>query len=491
MTASFADIDNDGDPDLFITTVRNGNVMFRNDGNGKFVDISESSGLDYVGHSSAAIFFDFDRDGLLDLFLTNVGKYTTESMGRGEYYVGFKDAFGGHLKPDRIEKSILYRNKGDNQFEDVTEAVGLDDDGWSGDASPIDANQDGWPDLYLLDMQGNDEYFENEGGKRFIRKSRELFPKTPWGSMGIKVFDFDNDGRMDIYITDMHSDMSEQVGPERESYKSRQQWPESMLLTQGKSIWGNAFYRNLGDGTFEEVSDQLGAENYWPWGFSVGDLNADGFDDVFIASSMNYPFRYGINTVLLNNRGKGFLDSEFILGVEPRQQRVAPWYELEVRGKDRDHPSSKQIIAYNPPDRIVVWSALGSRSCVMFDLDEDGDLDIITNDFNSPPLVLVSNLSERNSQLSFLKIKLVGNRSNRDGLGALVKVYVGEQSYLKAYDGQSGYLTHSLYPLYFGLDGADTIDRIEVTWPSGSRQLGAGPLAANTTIEIVEESSQP
>ena len=78
-------------------------------------------------------------------------------------------------------------------------------------------------------------------------------------------------------------------------------------------------------------------------------------------------------------------DSEFILGVEPRQQRVAPWYELEVRGKDRDHPSSKQIIAYNPPARIVVWSALGSRSCVMFDLDEDGDLDIITNDFNFSP----------------------------------------------------------------------------------------------------------
>ena len=92
-----------------------------------------------------------------------------------------------------------------------------------------------------------------------------------------------------------------------------------MLLTQGKSIWGNAFYRNDGKGNFEEVSDQIGAENYWPWGISVGDLNADGFDDVFIASSMNFPFRYGVNSVLLNNQGSEFLSSEFILGVEPRR----------------------------------------------------------------------------------------------------------------------------------------------------------------------------
>ena len=505
VSASFADTDNDGDPDLYVTTVRGGNHLFENDGNGFFQDITANAGLEHQGHSSGAVFFDFDRDGLLDLFLTNVGKYTTDERApvtreqvrrdgetQYDYFVAYPDAFGGHLKPEeRNERSLLYRNLGGNRFQDVSDEMQLHDVSWSGDAAPVDFNQDGWIDLYVLNMQGHDQYYVNVEGKRFEKKSRDVFPKTPWGSMSVKAFDYDNDDDFDLFVTDMHSDMSQEVTPNLEKQKAKMAWPQSFTKEDGNDIWGNAFYRNLGDGTFEEVSDQLGAENYWPWGFSVGDLNADGFDDVFIASSMNYPFRYGINTVLLNNRGKGFLDSEFILGVEPRQQRVAPWYELEVRGKDRDHPSSKQIIAYNPPDRIVVWSALGSRSCVMFDLDEDGDLDIITNDFNSPPLVLVSNLSERNSQLSFLKIKLVGNRSNRDGLGALVKVYVGEQSYLKAYDGQSGYLTHSLYPLYFGLDGADTIDRIEVTWPSGSRQLVAGPLAANTTIEIVEESSQP
>ena len=89
-------------------------------------------------------------------------------------------------------------------------------------------------------------------------------------------------------------------------------WDKALVKGYEKSIWGNAFYENLGEGKFQEVSDKIGVENYWPWGTSVDDLNADGFADIFIASSMNYMFRYGINSLLLNNLGRGFLDSEFI-----------------------------------------------------------------------------------------------------------------------------------------------------------------------------------
>src|SRR5436309_2857328 len=95
--ATFADIDNDGDQDLFVTTVRGGNALFENDGHGHFKDITHQAGLDYVGHSSAAVFFDYDGDGLLDLLLVNVGKYTTEQKGRGGYYLAYEDAFSGHL----------------------------------------------------------------------------------------------------------------------------------------------------------------------------------------------------------------------------------------------------------------------------------------------------------------------------------------------------------------------------------------------------------
>jgi len=505
VTASFADIDNDGDPDLYVTTVRNGNVMFRNDGEGKFVDISSASGLDYVGHSSAAVFFDFDRDGLLDLFLTNVGKYTTEAVGRGDYYVGFKDAFAGHLKPDRIEKSILYQNKGDNRFEDVTQQMGLEDDSWTGDASPLDANQDGWPDLYVLDMQGNDEYFENEGGERFIKKSRELFPSTPWGSMGIKVFDFDNDGLLDIYITDMHSDMSEEVGPESEKLKARMQWPDSFLSSDEINIFGNAFFHNVSsrrEGTpdedpspvatqFKEISDQIGAENYWPWGLSVGDLNADGFDDVFIASSMNFPWRYAVNSLLLNDRGQKFVDAEYILGVEPRRDgRTAfPWFEGGNAALEWFDYLKLENVPSGDNVHCEFWGTVGSRSSVIFDLDDDGDLDIVTNDFNSEPMVLVSNLTEKKAGIYFLKVKLVGTQSNRNGLGAGVQVHAGPDVFLKVHDGQSGYLSQSDYPLYFGLGDVKTVDSIVIQWPSGVRQTVDGPIPAGQTIEIEEQAA--
>jgi enediyne biosynthesis protein E4 len=486
VSASFGDIDNDGDPDLFVTTVRGGNRLFVNDGHGRFTDATEPSGLGYVGHSSGAVFFDFNRDGLLDLFVCNVGRYTSDEIGQGGYYVGLGDAFEGHLHPEaRNERSILYENKGGNRFVDVTEERRLVDLSWSGDASPIDVNGDGWPDLYVLNMQGHDEYYENVGGKYFEKRSRAVFPKTPWGSMGIKAFDYDNDGDLDIMVTDMHSDMSEDVGLAREKLKSRMQWPESRLHSGGMSIFGNGFFRHERGSTFTEVSDAIGTENYWPWGPSVGDLNADGFDDVFIASSMNFPFRYGVNSVLLNNRGQRFLDSEFILGVEPRRDRrtAKPWFTLDCLGEDRGNKYCEQLGLLG---KTIVWASVGSRSSAIFDLDGDGDLDIVTNEFNDGPMVLVSDLTTRTS-VRHVTVKLVGTTSNRDGLGATVTVRAGGRSYMKVHDGQSGYLSHSLIPLYFGLGDAQTVDEIAVRWPSGKQQVLRAAIGINTTVVVREE----
>ncbi len=323
VSASFADIDNDGDADLYVTTVRAGNQLFENDGSGRFRDISAAAGVGYVGHSSGAVFFDYNRDGRLDLFLVNVGRYTTNTIaGDGyKYYVAFEDAFAGHLKPERAERSILYRNEGGNRFVDVSKRAGLVNVAWTGDASAVDVNDDGWLDLYLVNMQGDDQYYENVGGTSFVRKSRQVFPRTSWGSMGIKVFDFNNDGRLDIFVTDMHSDMSEPTGPELDKVKSTMKWPESFRGTGKTSIWGNSFFLKEGPSKFREASDALGLENYCPWGPSVGDLNADGFDDAFIAAGMNYPERYMINSVKLNDAGKRFVDVEFVLRVEPRSWR--------------------------------------------------------------------------------------------------------------------------------------------------------------------------
>jgi hypothetical protein len=509
VAASFADIDNDGDPDLYVTNVRSPNRLYENNGDGSFNDISASSGLDFNEHSSGAVIFDYDRDGLLDVFLTVVGQYTTDQVAEvtgtvdGErvpdltptYYLGIEEiegevapAFSGHLLPERWRQSRLFHNDGGNRFADVTEQVGLSDQGFSGDATATDFNNDGWPDLYVLNMQGHDGYWVNEGGERFVNQSEDVFPDTPWGAMGVKSFDYDNDGDMDMILSDMHSDMSLNLraGPDekRKAEWLVDEWGEALLQSEGRSVFGNAFFRNNGDGSFDEVSDEVNAENFWPWGLSVGDLNADGWQDVFIATSMSFPFRYQVNSVLINNADGRFMDAEYVLGVEPRRggQLVKPWFKLDCSDVDREHQECE-----GRDSEFEIWGALGTRSSVIFDLDDDGDVDIITNEFGSVPQVLLSNLAEqRGDDLHYLKIRLVGTQSNRDGLGAKVVVTSGNRQWTQIHDGKSGYLSQSSIPLYFGLGDADTIDRIDVTWPSGIVISATGPIPINGELEVVE-----
>jgi len=257
-----------------------------------------------------------------------------------------------------------------------------------------------------------------------------------------------------------------------------------MLQSGGKSIFGNAFFRGVGDGKFEEVSDKIGAENYWPWGLSAGDLNADGFTDVFVTSSMNFPFRYGVNSVLLNDGGKAFEDAEFILGVEPRRggRTAKPWFKLDPKGEDKTHAL---VTEHNLTEPVEVWGALGTRSSAIFDFDNDGDLDIVTNEFHDGPMVLRSDLTDK-KPVHWVKVKLEGARSNRDGLGAVVTVSAAGSSYTKVHDGVSGYLSHSVTPLYFGLGSAATIESVEVKWPSGVVQTFEN-VTANILLEVAEE----
>jgi hypothetical protein len=486
--AAFADIDNEGHQDLFVTTVRGGNALLENDGHGHFKDISKEAGVDLVAHSSGAFFFDYDNDGLLDLFVCNVGHYTNDEKGADGQYVGLHDAFAGHLHPDRFEYPVLYKNMGHHKFKDVTAEVGLHPAGWCGDATFTDFDGDGYPDLFILNMQGHGHYYENQDGRKFVDKTQQYFPRTSWGSMGIKFFDYDNDGKMDLLITDMHSDMFEDIGPDREKLKARSERipPEQFLGGPPNTfIFGNALYHNLGNGKFEEVSDRMGVENYWPWGVSVGDLNADGWDDIFISSGMSFPFRYGINSLLLNNRGEKFLDSEFLLGVEPRRdgRTHTPWFDVDC--SDPTLGGLGKNVCQGQTGKITVNAALSSRSAVIFDLDNDGDLDIVTNDFNSEPQILISDLAQR-KEIHWLKVVLEGTVSNRNGLGATVRVHVGDRVLTKYNDGKSGYLSQSVLPLYFGLGDAKTIDRIEVNWPSGRKQMLTKDLHVNRTLEITE-----
>jgi len=133
------------------------------------------------------VFFDFDNDGLLDLFVTNVGVYTRNEKGRGGFYLGRPDAFLGWRFPARSEQSILYKNMGGGKFKDVSKEAGLEHRGWSGDATFCDLNEDGYPDLYVLSMSGEDRYYENVRGKSFAEKTAAYFSKNTLGLNGGEV----------------------------------------------------------------------------------------------------------------------------------------------------------------------------------------------------------------------------------------------------------------------------------------------------------------
>jgi hypothetical protein len=252
------------------------------------------------------------------------------------------------------------------------------------------------------------------------------------------------------------------------------------------SVFGNTFFEKQGDGSYAEISDRIGAENYWPWGLSVGDLNADGYQDVLVTLGMNYPYRYQSNTVLINDRAERLRPAEFILGVEPRKDRktAQPWFDLDCAGEHRE----SHRLCKGADGLVQVWAAVGSRSSVIFDLEGDGDLDVVTSEFNSRPQVLVSDLAERRPP-HWLEVDLVGTRSNRDGLGARVTVTAGGLSQLALHDGKSGYLSQSDLPLYFGLGDAESVERVVVEWPSGTRQVIAAP-PANQRLVITEPAAE-
>ncbi len=492
--ASFADVNNDGLPDLFVTTVKMGNHLFQNTGAGRFKDVTAESGINEIGHSSGAVFFDYDRDGLLDLFVCNVGIYTGTGRNGDGSFVALADAVSGFLKPERLEASVLYRNLGNFRFRSVNKEPGFEHKEWSGDATFCDLERTGFPGLYVVSMSGRNSYYRNAGGRQFTNETSKTFGRTPWGAMGLKFFDYNGDGNLDLFITDMHSDMNTvqlQVSTTNrteqfERLKSeawcsaewvRNSWPGS----SSNFLFGNAFFENR-DGRFSEISDRIGAETYWPWGISVGDLNADGFEDVFLTAGMGYPLRYGINSALLNDGGKRFVSAEFLIGVEPRPGNTVliDYFSIDCDGADRGHP-----FCQGKGGQLSVRASTSSRSSVIFDVDDDGDLDLVVNNMNDLPLVLLSNLAQR-QRLSFLKVQLRGNKSNRDGLGAYVTVSTPQRKLTHFHDGKSGYLGQSSLPLYFGFGSDSVVSKVEVDWPSGRKQVVEKDVAMGSTITITE-----
>jgi enediyne biosynthesis protein E4 len=478
VAAVFGDVDGDGDQDLYVTSTRGGNVLFRNDGGLHFVDVTKDAGLTLVAHSESAALFDFDDDGDLDLFVTNTGKWTTEVRDRaGRYFEGVSGLFA--IAAGEPERSVLYRNDGSGRFTDVTDSAGVAGPGWGGDMAVLDYDADGRQDLLVGNMFGASVLYRNEGGGRFADVTRQALGRTSWGAVGMRAFDYDGDGRLDLMIADMHSDMWMDANPSMPQIEERRKYaviegpmverglkPASvhdelvslLRVDESRVVFGNTLFRNLGNGRFEETSDEAGVETFWPWGIAAADFDQDGDVDLFLPSGMGYPLFPWPNRCLANRGDGTFEERSREVGLTPRRGGE---YLEEMVG-----------------DALAPRS---SRAAAVLDYDGDGRPDLVVANFNDRADLYHNEFAPR----SWVGFRLQGVASSRDAIGALVVVKSGGRTLVRQIDTAGGYLAQSTKTALFGLGDATKIDSCEIRWPSGivERVADARLNAVNVRVE--------
>jgi hypothetical protein len=464
---AFNDIDNDGDQDLYVCSTRGGNVLFLNDGQGRFRDVTDERGVAWIGHSQGLAFFDAENDGDLDLLVTNTARWTTDRQHpRDRYYEGHPDLWG--LVKSPIEHNVYFRNDGTGRFTDATRESALGGKGWGGDIAVFDYDDDGDSDLFVANMFGQSALYRNDGKGQFADVTDDVMGATPFGTVGARAFDYDGDGRLDLYLVDMHSDMWMPLNYEQWKIKEHEKYSsfigrlaEDPAFTQarkdeihrnlgvelGEVFFGNGLYRNKGDGTFEEVSDKSGAETFWPWGIAAGDFDNNRYVDAFLPSGMGYPYFFWRNNLLMNDGTGKFTDRSRQAGIDPPPGGP-------VMGKIGGKPATRS-----------------ARSAAVLDIENDGRLDVAVNNFNDNAHLYANRWPAR----GFIGFRLEGTRSNRDAIGAVVRIYAGNTVQVRLVQAAGGYLGQSSKTVHFGLGDTGKVDRAEIRWPSGHKQTIKNP----------------
>ncbi len=416
MGVAVADYNNDGFPDILITGVGQ-NRLFMNTGKGTFRDVTKTSGLaGRSAFSTSALWFDYDRDGHLDLFVCNYVNWSPEH----DVFCSLDGKNKSYCTPEayRGETCWLFRNRGNGTFEDITAASGIfDTSSKSLGVAMLDFDQDGWPDLFVAnDTQPNKLYRNLRNGKfKDVAVEAGLAFSADGkarAGMGVDVGDFENSGRPGIAITNFDNEM---VG----------------------------LYRSPSAGQFEDVSIAAGvggpSRNTLGFGCGFADLDLDGRLDLIVANGH-------IDDTVRNIRGNvGY--------AQP------PHLFLNLgNGKFQD------VVATSGADFAA--PRVG-RGLAFADFDGDGDVDLLLTTNNGPAHLFRNDLNSGNR---FLRLHLTGTKSNRDAIGAVVRIYHGGETQMRTVRAGSSYLSQSELPLTFGVGKADRIDRLTVEWPSGGTQ---------------------
>jgi enediyne biosynthesis protein E4 len=422
MGVAFADVDNDGWTDIFLTYL-GPDVLYRNNGDGTFTDVTAESGIVAPGWSTSAAFGDYNSDGFLDLYIAgylDVGPDKLPkrlSSGVCEY-LGQPVMCGPRGLPGA--RNYLYRNNGDGTFTDVTEQSGAADREHYFGLGVVwaDINNSGLPDIIVANDATPNLVFVNNGDgtfdeKGFISGLAVSGDGNEQASMGVDLADYDNDGLLDAYFTHFASDYS-------------------------------TLYRNEGDLLFQDVTGPAEVQKpEWPlvsWGTRFVDFNHDGWKDLFHTNGHVYPF-------LKTSQSK-----------ETYSQQAGILYINRKNGTFRE--ASEET----GPD---LHKQIVGRGVAFADFDNDGDIDFIIATMNGTPLLFRNDRRDRNNWVMF---KTVGKTSNRDGIGSRIKIKTGQLEQLWEIKRTVGIYSASDPRAHFGLGKADRIELVTVRWPSGKTQ---------------------
>ena len=512
------DIDGDGDMDVLLLGGA-GNALYLNDGTGKFTDVTESSGLGWKradgtpGEARQPIVADFDNDGLQDVLITyvdddhrlyrNLGRpagsesvefedvTATSSLG-GKGMVGgpataldfdrdglldvFIGYFGDYIRGElptlsrRNSNALpdkLFRNKGNFVFEDVSAGSGIENTGWAQSVGHLDFDGDGWEDILVGNDFGVNGWYRNLGNGKFEDVSGKIGTDKPSYTMNVGITDLNRDGKPDVYISNivtMDKDEKYILPDTKTRMKFNPAKMANMRVVEANDLW-------MSNGEGYEQSKNVGRglqSTGWAWDADFFDYDNDGDDDLYVVNGMNeYAVYSSVNPYLTDASGK---PSNAIL---PVAEKEVPVFFVNTNGTLQEETAKSGA---DP--------AGNARSVAYFDADSDGDLDMVVNNFNTPAIVYRNNTSGNH----WLKLRLTGDPSKgvtRDAIGAKITVDVPSQKGMwREVFSTIGYLSVHPKEQHVGL-GAETIADVTITWPNGDRETLTG-LKADRTYDVVQ-----
>jgi hypothetical protein len=436
VSATVVDINQDGWPDLYVCRFDAPNLLFVNNGDGTFTERAKEYGLDIKDASVEATFADYDGDGYLDMFLlTNVLDFSKAPMGRRNY---------------------LFHNNGNGTFTDVSKKAGIWGTTQGHTALWFDANQDGWPDMYIAnDFETPDRFYMNNGDGTFTDVVDERLPHVTYFSMGGDSGDLNNDGLIDFMVTDMrdHTHAGFMTGLEE---MGRGLWEMERVPELIPQYMWNSVYLNTGTDRYQEIAHLIGVDaTGWTWAARFADLDCSGRQDIFFTAGMIRDFT---NPDLVDKAN-----------VAPNPAaRGAVWKNAPVR---KEHTLAYRNLGNLKFEDVSEKWGLDqfgvSFGCALVDLDGRGVLDIVYNNFDGPPTIVRNNTTGGHRVM----IKLAGRAPNLDAIGAEVLIETASGVQVRQVYTERGVVASEPATIHFGLGEDTVISKMTIHWPNGQLQV--------------------